>query len=439
MRGLKTTLALVVVLGGLLGYIYFVDSKRVIPDPNAKAKAFSEATTADSIDDIEIHSDKGEVTHLQKGSDGWTMTAPEKANADQGVVGTVTTNLGTLEVQRVVEEKAADLKQYGLEPARVEVTFRSKDQKDSRKLLVGDKTATGGDYYAKTADNPRVFLISNYLDSIFNRTAFDLRDKEILKYDREKADAIEVVKGPMTIQFAKTGMEWRVVKPIAVRADFAAVEALLTRLSSTHMQKMVAPEAKDVRMYGLDRPQLTASVTAGSAKASLLLGKMTDDGMLYAKDTSRPPVFTVEQAVITDLGKEPLEYRRKDLFDGRSFTANRLEFKRGTETMIFEKSGPADKEVWKTPEGKTVDTMKVEDLLNKISNLRAESFEAGTNAAIKMPVLTATVKFDQTKMETVTFGKSSNAVFAVRSDEPGTAKVDSAVFEESIKALDALK
>jgi hypothetical protein len=107
--------------------------------------------------------------------------------------------------------------------------------------------------------------------------------------------------------------------------------------------------------------------------------------------------------------------------------------------MIFEKSGPADKEVWKTPEGKTVDTMKVEDLLNKISNLRAESFEAGTNAAIKMPVLTATVKFDQTKMETVTFGKSSNAVFAVRSDEPGTAKVDSAVFEESIKALDALK
>ena len=439
MRGLNTTIALVVILGGLLGYIYFVDSKRVIPDPNAKAKAFGEATTADGIEELEIRSDKGETTHLQKNADGWTITAPDKANADQGVVGTVTTNLGTLEVQRVVEEKPADLKQYGLEPPRVEVTFRSRDQKNSRKLVVGDKTATGGDYYAKSADNPRVFLVSNYLDSIFNRTAFDLRDKEILKFDRDKLDAIEVVKGPMTIQFAKIGTDWRVVKPVAVRADFAAVEALLTRLSSTHMQKIVASEAKELRTYSLDRPALTASVSAGSSRATLLLGKMTDDGMMYAKDSNLPPVFTVEQAVLTDLGKEPLEYRRKDLFDGRSFTANHLEFKRGDQTMIFDKSGPSDKEVWKDGAGKTVDTMKVEDAINKISNLRAESFDAGTNPALRMPVLTATMTFDRTKTETVTFGRSNNAVFAMRSDEPGTAKTDSAVFDEVTKALDALK
>ena len=43
-----SVIALLVILVGLVAYIYFVDSKRVIPDPNAKAKAFSEATTADS-------------------------------------------------------------------------------------------------------------------------------------------------------------------------------------------------------------------------------------------------------------------------------------------------------------------------------------------------------------------------------------------------------
>jgi hypothetical protein len=438
MRGLKTTIALVLVLGGLLGYIYFVDAKRVIPDPNAKAKAFGEISV-DNIEEIEIRSDMGETSKVQRTPDGWQLTAPDKANADQGVVGTVTTNLATLEVQRVVDEKPSDLKQYGLEPARVDVGFRMKDKKDFDHVLVGDKTPTGGDFYAKTPNSPRVFLISNYLDSIFNRSSFDLRDKEILKFDREKADTIEVAKGPTTLQFSKVAAgDWKVVKPIAVRADFAAIEGLMTRLSSTHMQKVVVPEAKNLREYGLDRPQLTASVIAGGARSTLLLGSKTEAG-LYAKDSNRPPVFTIEEAVLTDLGKDANEYRRKDIFDGRSFTSNRLELKRGDQTVVLEKSGPADKVVWKNGAGQTVDTMKVEDLINKLSNLRAEMFESGTNAALKMPVLTVTVRFDQTKMESVTFGRMSNVVYASRSDEPGSAKVDTAIFEESLKALDAVK
>jgi hypothetical protein len=436
MRGLKTTIALVLVLGGLVGYIYFVDSKRVAPDPNAKPKAFE--VEVDNIDEIEIRSDKGETSRLQRSGDGWQLVAPDKANADTGVVGTVTTNLATLEVQRVVEESPADLKQYGLNPPRVDVGFRAKDKKDFERLLVGDKTPTGGEYYAKTPDSTRVFLISSYLDSIFNRSSFDLRDKEILKFDREAADSIEVVKGPMTLQFAKTSSDWRVVKPIAVRADFAAVEGLMTRLSSTHMQKIVAAEAKDLRTYGLDRPALTASVSSGSSRATLILGKTADEG-IYAKDTNRPPVFTVEQSVLTDLGKDAAEYRRKDLFDGRSFTANRVELKRGDQTMVLEKSGTPGSETWKNGAGQAADVMKVDDLLNTLSNLRAESFENDTNPALRMPVLTATMRFDQNKMESVTFGRSSNAVFASRSDEPGSAKVDTAMFEEALKALDAMK
>ena len=61
-------------------------------------------------------------------------------------------------------------------------------------------------------------------------------------------------------------------------------------------------------------------------------------GAIYAKDASRPVVFTVEQALATDLGKDMAEFRRKDVFDARSFSANRLELRRGSETMTFEKS-----------------------------------------------------------------------------------------------------
>jgi hypothetical protein len=39
----------------------------------------------------------------------------------------------------------------------------------------------------------------------------------------------------------------------------------------------------------------------------------------------------------------------------------------------------------------------------------------------------------------VTFGRAGSEVVASRSDEPGTANVDAMSFDDTIKALDALK
>jgi hypothetical protein len=250
---------------------------------------------------------------------------------------------------------------------------------------------------------------------------------------------VEIAKGTSTTQFARNGSDWRIVKPVTARADYAAAEGLLTRLSSTNMLKVISESGDDLRMYGLDRPSVTASVTAGSSRATLLLGRMSDDGGYYAKDASRPAVFTVEQALATDLGKDISEFRRKDLFDARSFNANRIEVRRGSDTVAFEKREADGKTTWTSAAGQNVDTAKVEDVLTKLSNLRANSFEAAAAPSLKTPVAAVTVRFDESKMESVTFGRSGNDVFAARSDEPGAAKVDTSSFDEAIKAVDALK
>src|SRR5688572_9301262 len=273
MAGLRSTVVLLVLLAGIGGYIYFVESERDPAAADAKPKAFA-ALAADNIEEIRIKNADGETSHVQKVGENWQLLEPNKAGADTGVVGTVTSNLSTLEVQRVVDESPSDLKQYGLEPARIDVSFRLKDQKDFQQLFVGNKTPTGGDVFARRPNEKRVFLISSYLESIFNKSSFDLRDKSVLKFDRPAADRIEVVEGSGTIEFARTGMDWRIARPIAARADYAAMEGLLTRLSSTFMQKIVVPEATNLAMYGLDRPVLTASVTGGGSTARLLIGRM---------------------------------------------------------------------------------------------------------------------------------------------------------------------
>jgi hypothetical protein len=126
------------------------------------------------------------------------------------------------------------------------------------------------------------------------------------------------------------------------------------------------------------------------------------------------------------------------MFDARSFTANRVELRRGAETFTFEKTKEADKEVWKNASGQVVDNAKVEDLVTKLSNLRAQSFEAA-HPSLKAPVLTATVRYDESKNETVTFGRAGADVYGSRSDEPAAAKLEASVFDEAMKALDAMK
>lgn len=437
MHGSKSTILLVLVLGGLGAYIYFVESRRDPAAADAKAKAFTELV-ADDIEEIEIKNADGVTSRVQRTGTDWRLVAPDTADADDGVVGTVTSNLSTLEVQRVVDENPSDLAQYGLNPPRIDIAFRLKDQKDFQRVLVGEKTPTGGDLFAKRPNEARVFLVSSYLDAIFNKTSFDLRDKAVLKFDRSQAQAVEIVSGATVTQFTGNGSDWRIARPIAARADYAAVEGLMTRLSSTFMQKIVVNEASDLRPYGLDRPSLTATVTAGSAKATLIIGR-ADGEQRFAKDVSRPEIFTVEETLFTELTKAIGEFRRKDVFDARAFTANRVEVKRGDQTVALEKTTVDGKETWKNAAGQEVDLTKAEALMSQLSALRVTSFETAAHPSLKTPVLTATVRFDDTKTETVTIGRTDMEAFAGRADEPGTAKIEPMVLDEVIKALDALK
>jgi len=97
------------------------------------------------------------------------------------------------------------------------------------------------------------------------------------------------------------------------------------------------------------------------------------------------------------------------------------------------------KDVWKNSAGKQVDTAKVEEMLTKLSSIRANIFQDRVDPALKMPTLTATIKRDNGKTETVTFARNGNAVLANRADEPGSATVEVMAFNDTMTAIDAVK
>jgi hypothetical protein len=350
----------------------------------------------------------------------------------------ITSSLASLEMVRVVEEDASDLIRFGLDPARIEVAFRAADATEMQRLLIGNRTPTGSDIYARTPDNRRVFLLGSYIDSTFNRNTFGLRDKHILQLERGAAETVEMTKGSTVLEFARSGNDWNIVRPIAARGDFGLIESVVERLSSGQMQGIVADEASDLRKYGLDKPTATIVVRTGSARATLTLGA-TENALVYAKDAARPMIFTVAPTLETDLFKPVEDFRRRDLFDSRAFTATRLEIVRSGDTLAFEKTKKDESEIWQRVGGAEIDTTAMDDLLGRVTALRASSFEPTAPAALRSPALRVTIRFGEGKTETVAFGRSGDDVFASRSGEPGAARVDAAAFDEAIAALDAVK
>jgi len=444
MRSLWSTLILGVVLIGLVSFYFFLDPKRdSSSSTEAKEKPFG-AVTASDIEEIRLKT-ANETARVQKSDGKWQLVEPEQAGADETELTSMTSSLASLEVNREVEASAADLKQYGLDPPRVELSFRVKGQKDEKKLALGEKTPTGGDIYAHVPGQKRVFLVSSFLDSTFNKTPFALRDKAILKVDKEKVDGLELVSGTTTIELAKSGSEWTLVKPIAARADYSTAEGALERLTSAQMVGMVpAKNGYPDALYGFDKPSSVITVKTGSSRATVTLGK-TENAVVFAKDSSRPMVFTVAPTLKNDVVKKVTDFRRKDLFDGRSFTVTHVEFKRGAETIALDKTKTKDektkeeKDVWKNAAGKDVEVMKAEDVLNKVTGLRATSFEEAAHPSLKTPALIVTLKFGDNKTETVTFARADKDVYASRSGEPGSAKLDASGLDEAMKALDAVK
>jgi hypothetical protein len=434
MKGVRSFLVLLVIAAALGGYLYY-DSKHESSDEKKQEKVFTDVQS-DKIDQISVKSDKGEKSIAAKQGDGWRVTQPQAAQADEAEISGITSNLASVTISRVIDEKATDFKQYGLEPARIEVGFRQGGK--DRTLLLGQKTPSGSDLYARLPDSPRVFMVPSFVESSFNKSPFDLRDKTILKIDRDKVDHIDIETADHATKLAKQGADWQITAPLNARADFGSIEGLVGRLNSTQMKAIAAEnaDANALKEYGLDKPAATVRVLTGSAQAGLAIGKSAGEGVVYARDLSRPMVFTVESALADELKKPADDLRLKDLFDARAFNTTRVEVNRGGQTVVFEK----DKDTWKqvAPAAKAVDGAKVDALVTALSNTRAAGF-VDKAPALDTPEITATLKFDEGKQDKVAFARKGTDAFARRDGDAGAAKIDASALDGIIKALDAIK
>ena len=447
MRGVRSTLVLLVLFALLGGYAWFVESERP-PATEADANERVFDLEADAVVELEITAENGDVTRLERtaGSRSWEMRSPVETAADDNRATAIASALEGLEIERVVAAEPADLAPFGLADPVVDVAFRMDGDAALRRLRIGDTTPIGTDRYALADDDPRLLLIASYRESTFNRTTFDLRDRSILEFEGPDVDGLAIAGAAGAIRFRKADNAWRMVEPWDVRADFGVVEGLVGRLGSTEMRSIEIDgdeaDGADLEAFGLTAARVTATVEMGSASAVFHVGAEAPDGAVFARDASRDLVFTIDGTLASDLERDAEAYRQKDLFSFRPFNAARLSISRDDVTTVLEKSEGEDGDAWRRvePEPADLDRGAVDDLLTKLSGLRASSFtDIREDTGLDAPLAVVVVTYGEpAEEERILIGRATGATYGAHGDEPGAAVLDTPAVDEALEALDGM-
>lgn len=445
----KTAVALVI-LAGLAGYAYFVDSKKPAKDEKPKEKVFSfERAKAKELRLLPAAADP---IRLVKEASGWRLLAPNAAPADGEAVDALLSSLESLEIEAVVTDSPSALADFGLEPPKLAVEWAIEGQKDPLKLLLGDSVPAGNGIYAKLPAAARVFTLPAYLEGSFNKKPFDLRDRSVLHVKRDDVRSLEIGGPEGSYSLAKDDSgEWALVAPLKTRAGRWSVDGLVGNLESLRMDEVAAEEAKDLKPFGLDKPVRTVSLGLGDGTSKRLeIGSSPKDKSYHARDAASRLVVVIPGALVDDLAKGMTELRAKRLYEVATYEVEGFEVEVEGGKRAFAKSTTKDKEgidtpKWKktAPEAKDLDTNKVQDALFAIGGVEAQEFVDSpkdlASYGLDKPALKVTLRFAGGKPAAwFEVGQKDGASYARRLGDDAILKLDAGKTEGLVKSFKEL-
>jgi hypothetical protein len=127
------------------------------PQSSAAANVPASPKLADiaqaQIKEIDLKKKDGSTVVLQNQNGKWSITAPESWPADQDAASGVASALSPVTADNVVEDKAKDLAQYGLNNPSLTVTVDEKNGM-THQVFFGDDVPAGSLVYARVDSDP---------------------------------------------------------------------------------------------------------------------------------------------------------------------------------------------------------------------------------------------------------------------------------------------
>ena len=421
-KGLLAAVGLLAVLGGL---VWWANQHPVKTDPATPPAPKILALNAADITGFRIVKAAQPPIGIKKLGDKWQITEPTVMGADQDVANTLVNAAAALNAERMIDEKPADLKEYGLvsPPLALEVTM--KDGK-VHKLLFGSDNPSNTGTYVKLDSDPKLYTITSYTKTSFDKSLPDIRDRRVMTFDKDKVTALALTaKGPAA-EFAKSNGEWQITKPRPLRADSLVVDDLVRKLTEIRMD--LTGDQKDVASGFASAAKVALVSVTGGADTQTLEVRKGKENTFLAKSSVLEGIYKVPAEGADALNKAVDDFRNKKLFDFAFNDPSKIEIG----GKAYEKSG----ETWNSGPAK-FDGGSVQAVIDKLRDLNAAKFseKAGGTAALALAVTYG----DKKKVEKVTIDKSGEEYLARRENDTSIYVIDKGAFDELQKAISGIK
>jgi hypothetical protein len=426
-----------IVLAALSGVLIWSNHRKPVDDTAVKVSADAPpkilSLNIADITKVDIKKKTGEEVALAKNDAGtWQIVTPKAWRADQNEISSMLSAYSSLTSEKLIEDKASSLEQYGLAQPAVEIQLTEKDNK-TQKLFFGDSTPTNDGVYVTLVGDPRVFTLANYTRNGLDKSAKDLRDKRLLTFEPDKLSRVELSAKKQDIEFGRNKDQWQIVKPRPLRADDSLVQELIRKLGDAKMDLAASDDdqKKAVAAFASGTPVATAKVTDATGTQELEVRKDKTD--YYAKSSAVEGVYKVTVDLGTSLDKNVDDFRNKKLFDLGFTDPDKIELRDGAKSFFLTKGG----QDWWLPDGKKADAIPAETYVQQVHDLAANKFvDSGfANAAIELTVTSNGGK----NIEKVFIAKDGDHYIAKRDGEPALYQFDPVVVTNMEKAAEDLK
>jgi hypothetical protein len=436
MMKMRQLLVATAVLAVLAATLYWSNHRKPADDsvtaaPNAtNTKIIS--LNQDDISKLEVKKKDGDDVVLNRaGTSNWKITSPKNLVADQDSVSTILYNLSPMDGATLIDDKAADLKQFGLAEPDAQISATGKDGK-TRTILVGDETPTGDAAYVMLSGDSKVYSVPKNTKANLDKGLKDLRDKRLMPVDFDKLAGVEISGAKLHLAFSSDDGQWTVRSPANLRGDTSKMETIIEKLRTATMDPGTsdADMKKSASLFASGASIATLKATDASGSQELQVRKTS--GGYYAKTSAMDGVYKVSNELGDAVNKDAEDFREKRVFDFAETDPDKVELHDGSKGYFLTRSG----EDWWS-DGKKMDPLSIQEFLRSIRTLTAAKF---ATAGFSSPALSLVVTSkDGKRVEKVEISKSGNAYLAKRADGPALFALDAKTLEDIQKAAGALK
>jgi hypothetical protein len=444
----RSTWLLILTALGLGAYVYWSErTPSVRVDGLAGPRIAFESIVPAQVTAVELLRSNS-VVRVEREGDTWRIRQPMADLADRSAVEAFLRSLGRLRPRSWIPSSQLDsgsggLHAFGLDASATTLKVESGGSRLFFKL--GGLAPAGGQFYFQRVGDDGIFTADSGLLDTLPEGVSAWRDRALFSVPPVDVDRVEL-RGRTTFEAVRTPDRagWRLVQPIAARADGDRLEALMGILQRSRIAEFVSDApGTDLERFGLQPPEAEVLLHGGSnTLVHLQIGRSptNNPGWVYVRRMAATNVVLIPAPAVLPLQGVLATYRDRRLLPPIVQTT-RVEFNAAGRESLLERQG-TNWWVAGTPRLRAradlvdfflsrINALEIADFANDVvadysryglaTPARTYSFQSSTNSPFRLLV-------------GETSERDTPLVFTRRSDEPavyGVRRADIARLPES--------